>query len=122
MQGRPAELCEHREGGLPGRVAFGLPDQDGWPWVAEAAGLPKINLHDVRHSYASAARDGRIDWKALSERIGHADVAFTMRQYVRTNLEVHRQVATALAKQIFGGTAPAPQSLPSARQRASAGG
>jgi integrase len=90
--------------------------------IVEAAGLPKINLHDVRHSYASAARDARIDWKALSERIGHSDVAFTMRQYVQTNLEVHRQVATALAELIFGGAAPAPESLPSARQDASARG
>jgi integrase len=70
--------------------------------VVESAGLPKINLHDVRHSYASAGRDAKIDWKALSERIGHSDVAFTMRQYVQTDLEVHRQVATALAKLILG--------------------
>ena len=72
----------------------------------ESAGLPKINLHDVRHSYASAGRDAKIDWKALSERIGHADVAFTMRQYLQTGLEVHRQVATALAELILGGVVP----------------
>jgi integrase len=72
-----------------------------------AAGLPKINLHDVRHSYASAGRDAKIAWKALSERIGHSAVAFTMRQYVQTDLEVHRQVATALAELILGGVVPA---------------
>jgi integrase len=71
--------------------------------IVESAGLPKINLHDVRHSYASAGRDAKIDWKTLSERIGHSDVAFTMRQYVQTDLEVHRQVATALADLILGG-------------------
>src|SRR5215472_10727413 len=48
-------------------------------------------------------RDAKIDWKALSERIGHSDVAFTMRQYVQTDLDVHRQVATALAELILGG-------------------
>ena len=48
----------------------------------------------------------RIDWKALSERIGHSDVAFTMRQYVQTELEVHRQVATTLAELIIGGVSP----------------
>jgi integrase len=47
--------------------------------LVEAAGLPAIRLHDVRHSYATAGRDAKIDWKALSERIGHSDVAFTMR-------------------------------------------
>ncbi len=35
--------------------------------------------------------DAKIDWKALSKRIGHADVAFTMKQYVQTDLEADRQ-------------------------------
>src|SRR5215469_5603096 len=74
--------------------------------IVELDGLPKINLHDVRHSYASAGRYSKIDWKALSERIGHSDVAFTMLQYVQTDLEAHRQVATALAELIFGGVVP----------------
>ena len=77
--------------------------------IVESADLPKINLHDVRHSYASAGRDAKIDWKALSERIGHSDVAFTMRQYVQTDLEVHRQVATALAELILGDVVPVPE-------------
>jgi integrase len=72
--------------------------------LAAAAGLPKINLHDVRHSYATAGRAAKIDWKALSHRIGHADVAFTMKQYVQSDLEVDRQVATTLAELILGGS------------------
>jgi integrase len=72
--------------------------------LAAAAGLPEIDLHDVRHSYATAGRDARIDWKALSKRIGHADVAFTMKQYVQTDLEADRQVATTLAELIVGGS------------------
>jgi len=71
--------------------------------LADAAGLPEIDLHDVRHSYATAGRDAKIDWKALSKRIGHADVAFTMRQYVQTDLEADRQVANTLAELIIGG-------------------
>jgi len=51
--------------------------------LVEAAGLPEIRLQDVRHSYATAGRDAKIDWRALSERIGHSDVAFTMKQYVQ---------------------------------------
>jgi hypothetical protein len=58
----------------------------------------------VRHSYATAGRDAKIDWKALSRRIGHADVAFTMRQYVQTDLEADRQVANTLAELIIGGS------------------
>ena len=62
-----------------------------------------MHLHDVRHSYATAGRDAKIDWKALSKRIGHADVAFTMRQYVQTDLEADREVANTLADLIIGG-------------------
>jgi integrase len=72
--------------------------------LAAAASLPDIDLHDVRHSYATAGRDAKIDWKALSQRIGHADVAFTMKQYVQTDLEADRQVATTLATLILGGS------------------
>ena len=71
--------------------------------LAKAADLPEIDLHDVRHSYATAGRNAKIDWKALSKRIGHADVAFTMRQYVQTDLEADREVATILADLIVGG-------------------
>jgi integrase len=72
--------------------------------LAASAGLPEIDLHDVRHSYATAGRDVKIDWKALSARIGHADVAFTMKQYVQTDLEADRQVANTLAELIIGGS------------------
>jgi len=77
--------------------------------LAAAAGLPEIDLHDVRHSYATAGRDARIDWKALSKRIGHADVAFTMKQYVQTDLEADRQVANTLAELIVGGALVSPE-------------
>jgi hypothetical protein len=40
---------------------------------------------------------------ALSKRIGHADVAFTMKQYVQTDLEADREVANTLADRIIGG-------------------
>lgn len=72
--------------------------------LAASAGLPEIDLHDVRHSYATAGRDAKIDWKALSKRIGHADVAFTMKQYVQTDLEADRQVPNTLAELIIGGS------------------
>jgi hypothetical protein len=53
---------------------------------------------------AGAGRDAKIDWKALSKRIGHADVAFPMKQYVQTDLEAGRQLANTLAELIIGGT------------------
>jgi hypothetical protein len=37
-------------------------------------------------------------------RLGHADVAFTMKQYVQAGLEADRHVANALAELIVGGS------------------
>jgi extradiol dioxygenase family protein len=51
----------------------------------------------VRHSYATVGRNAKIDWKALSKRIGQADVTFTMKQYVQTDLEADRRVANTLS-------------------------
>jgi hypothetical protein len=43
------------------------------------------------------------DWNAPRKRIGHADVACTMKQHVQTDLEADRQVANTLAGLIIGG-------------------
>jgi integrase len=88
--------------------------------LAAAAGLPEIDLHDVRHSYATAGRDAKIDWKALSQRIGHADVAFTMKQYVQTDLEADRQVANTFAELILGGALATGEATDSAAAQESA--
>ena len=68
------------------------------------AGLRRITLHDSRHTTLTPSSDAKIDWKALSHRIGHSDVAFTMKQYVQTGLEADRQVANTLAELIIGGS------------------
>ena len=47
----------------------------------EAAGLPRIRRHDVRHSYATAALKAGISPKVISERLGHSSAAFTLHTY-----------------------------------------
>jgi len=58
--------------------------------LAQAAGLPRIRLHDVRHSYATAGRLARVDTKALSQRVGHTSVSLTMETYMHGDLEADR--------------------------------
>ena len=45
------------------------------------AGLPRIRLHDVRHSYVTAALAAGIPVKVVSERVGHANTAITLDLY-----------------------------------------
>jgi integrase len=49
--------------------------------AVKAAGLPTIRLHDVRHSYATAALASGVHVKVLAQRLGHADISVTLRVY-----------------------------------------
>ena len=49
--------------------------------LAKRAGLPPIRLHDLRHSYATAALAAGVPVKVLSLRVGHADVGVTLKVY-----------------------------------------
>lgn len=49
--------------------------------LTRRAELPPIRLHDLRHSYATAALADGIPVKVVSQRVGHADVAVTLRTY-----------------------------------------
>lgn len=49
--------------------------------LVKRAGLPPIRLHDLRHSYATAALAAGVPVKVVSQRIGHADVGVTLKVY-----------------------------------------
>lgn len=43
--------------------------------------VPKISLHDLRHTHATLLLKSGVPVKVVSERLGHANVAFTMSIY-----------------------------------------
>ena len=69
---------------------------------ARDAGLPKIRLHDVRHSYATAALAAGVPAKVVSERLGHANIAITMDTYSHVLPGLDEQAAGAVARLILG--------------------
>lgn len=50
--------------------------------LVDKAGVPRIRLQDVRHSYATIALDANQAVKKVSGRIGHADTSITEQIYV----------------------------------------
>ena len=68
----------------------------------DAAGPPRIRLHDVRHSYATAALRAGVSPKIVSERLGHATVAFTLQTYVHVIPVMDEQAAATAAAFILG--------------------
>ena len=45
------------------------------------AGVPRLRLHDLRHTHASLILKERVPIKVVSERLGHATPGFTMATY-----------------------------------------
>ncbi len=68
----------------------------------EAAGLPRIRLHDVRHSYATAALMAGISPKIVSERLGHSTAAFTLQVYSHVIPGMDAVAANTVADLILG--------------------
>ena len=69
--------------------------------LTDAAKLPRIHLHDLRHSAASMALTAGVPMKVVSENLGHASLRITADVYshVTTDLakESAERVAAALA-------------------------
>ena len=72
--------------------------------LARAAGLPPIRLHDVRHSYATAALAAGVPAKVVSERLGHATIAITLDTYSHVIPGMDAQAANAVASLILDGS------------------
>jgi integrase len=67
-------------------------ERDGQPWVPtsfgmvfarlrDAAHLPKVRLHDLRHAYATLMTAAGVDLKTVSTALGHSKVGITAGTY-----------------------------------------
>ncbi|MDP9183828.1 MAG: site-specific integrase [Actinomycetota bacterium] len=117
-----AALRAHRTRQLQDRLALGetYADQDlvicaadGWPIhpktisyqfakAAKAAGLPKIRLHDLRHTHATLALRAGIHPRIVQERLGHANVSVTLDTYSHVDLEMQALAAAQVAALVTG--------------------
>lgn len=73
---------------------------------AESAGLPKIRVHDLRHSHASLLLELGFNQLLISQRLGHENIETTMNIYAHLYPNRHEQVAGVLEK--FGDSGKKP--------------
>lgn len=66
------------------------------------SGLPRIRLHDLRHTHASIALRAGVPVKVISERLGHEDPAFTMKQYAHVIPGMQAEAARLVADLVAG--------------------
>lgn len=64
--------------------------------------LPRIRLHDVRHTHATLALEAGIHPKVVSERLGHASTAFTLDTYSHAVPAMEEQAAELIATLVRG--------------------
>ncbi|HET9078569.1 MAG TPA: tyrosine-type recombinase/integrase [Acidimicrobiales bacterium] len=70
--------------------------------LVHQGGLPPIRLHDIRHSYATAALQAGASIETLSDRLGHSTSAVTRAIYLHPVEELDRQMADSMAELILG--------------------
>lgn len=70
---------------------------------AAACGLPVVDVHGLRHSYATAALRAGVSPEVLSRRLGHADVAVTLSIYAHVRPGDDEDAAVRAAAAILGG-------------------
>jgi integrase len=66
--------------------------EDGWPIDPDGlaqrfeghvrdSGLPRIRLHDLRHTHATLALAAGVHPKVIQERLGHSSISVTLDTY-----------------------------------------
>jgi integrase len=119
-----AVLKDHRKRHLEERMALGLgsPGSEGFVFTnldgspvtpsqlshafqaqVTASGLPRIRLHDLRHTHATLALQAGIHPKVVSERLGHANIAITLDTYSHAIPAMEEEAAAKVARLVFGG-------------------
>jgi len=119
-QGTVKQLVAHRERQLRDKVAFYgdwedsgyvFTKRDGSPlnprtlsqafvWLVENSDLPRIRLHDLRHTHASIAVKAGVPIGVVSERLGHASPEFTLHRYSHVMPGMQREAADTIARAV----------------------
>lgn len=64
--------------------------------------LPRIRLHDLRHTHATILLQQNVHPKVVSERLGHSSIAFTMTVYQHVMPGMQAEAAATFGAAVFG--------------------
>ncbi len=66
--------------------------------------LPRIRLHDLRHTHVTIALRAGVPVKVMTERLGHTSPAFTLKQYAHALPGMQAEAAAKVAAAVFEET------------------
>jgi integrase len=64
--------------------------------LVKAAGLARVNVHALRHTYATRMLEAGVPPKVVQELLGHSTIAQTMDTYMHVMPELKHAAADAL--------------------------
>jgi integrase len=70
--------------------------------LLETLDLPKIRLHDLRHTHATSALKAGVHPKVVSERLGHATVGITLDLYSHVVPSLAKEAAEQIMMSTYG--------------------
>jgi integrase len=70
--------------------------------LRHAARLPRIRLHDLRHTHATLALQAGIHPKIVSERLGHSTISLTLDVYSHALPHMQQEASERIGRLIFG--------------------
>lgn len=68
----------------------------------QAAGLRRITLHGLRHTHATLLLKAGVPVNVVSQRLGHADPGFTLRQYAHVLPTMQAEAAAKITAMVDG--------------------
>lgn len=77
-----------------------------WERFVEKSQLPKIRLHDLRHSNATALIAAGVNAKIVQHRLGHSEISTTLNIYTHVLPEMDGDAAEKLNQSLFSNAAP----------------
>ncbi|HVE46689.1 MAG TPA: tyrosine-type recombinase/integrase [Acidimicrobiales bacterium] len=83
----------------------------------QRAGLAPIRLHDIRHSYATAALAAKVAPKVVSERLGHTNVMATLDTYSHVLPTMQDEAAATVAALVLNRVGPSAERPPAPRMK-----
>jgi integrase len=66
------------------------------------AGVPKLRMHDLRHTHASLMLAAGVHPKVVSDRLGHSSISITLDLYSHVTPGLDEQAAERAAGLVFG--------------------
>ena len=70
-------------------------------WVRKLS-LPRIRLHDLRHTHATLALRAGVHPRVVQERLGHANVSITLDTYSHVDMEMQAMAAARVSALLTG--------------------